>query len=142
VAYRANTIRYDYDRISNTYRRSVTGEKVQIDRATKRRVAPANVVVMLVHFGPLNDGSGKSRLEAQVVGTGPAWISSNGVTVKGTWKKASQTAPTSFLDGAGKVVRLAVGQTFIQVMPYGSKLTFTAGKAAPPSPLPAGGDPR
>jgi hypothetical protein len=142
VAYRASTIRYDYDRISNTYLRSVTGEKAQLDRSTKRRVAPKNVVVMLMHFGPLNDGSGKARLEAQVTGTGPAWISSNGVTIKGTWKKAGQTAPTSFFDAAGKPVRLTVGQTFIQVMPYGSAMTFTKGKPAPPDPFPAGLDPR
>jgi Protein of unknown function (DUF3048) N-terminal domain/Protein of unknown function (DUF3048) C-terminal domain len=142
VAYRANSIRYDYDRLTNTYLRSVSGEKAQIDRSTKGRVAPKNVVVMLMHFGPLNDGSGKARLEAQVTGTGPAWISSNGITIKGTWKKANQTAPTSFFDAAGKPVRLAVGQTFIQVMPYGSAMTFTKGKPAPPDPFPAGLDPR
>ena len=142
VAYRASTIRYDYDRRSNTYRRSVTGEKAQTDRSTKRRVAPKNVVVMVVRFGSLNDGTNKQRLEAQVVGTGPAWISSNGVTIKGTWRKSSVTAPTRFLDAAGKPVVLTIGQTFIQVMPYGSKLTFTAGKVAPPVLLPTGHDPR
>lgn len=135
VAYRTSTIRYDYDRPSNTYRRSVTGERAQIDRATGRRVAPKNVVVMLVRFGALKDGSTKQRLEARVVGSGPAWISSNGGTIKGTWRKSSETAPTRFLDAAGKPVLLTVGQTFIQVMPYGSKLSFTAGKAAPPAPL-------
>ena len=142
VAYRLSTIRYDYDRRSNTYRRSVSGERAQTDRATKRRVAPKNVVVMLVRFGALNDGTNKQRLEAQVVGTGPAWISSNGVTLKGTWRKSSETAPTRLLDAFGKPVVLTIGQTFIQVMPYGSTMTFTAGKVAPPVALPAGHDPR
>lgn len=142
VAYRANAIRYDYDRRSNAYRRSVTGEKRQIDAATKRRVAPKNVVVMLVQFAPLNDGSNKKRLEAQVVGTGPAWIATNGVTIKGTWKKTSLSAPTRFFDKAGKPVVLTVGQTFIQVMPYGSTMRFVAGKPAPPDPGPIGFDPR
>jgi len=134
VSYLANTVRYDYDRLSNTYRRSVTGEKAQIDRSTKRRVAPKNVVVMVVSFAPLNDGSKKHRLEAQVIGKGPAWISSNGVTIKGTWSKKSLTAPTRFLDAKGKDVTLTVGQTFIQVLPYGSKMTFVAGKLAPADP--------
>ena len=90
VNYLANAIRYDYDRTTNTYLRSNTSEKKQIDASTKQRVAPKNVIVMLMHFGPLNDGSKKHRLEAQVIGSGPAWISTNGRTIKGTWKK---TAP-------------------------------------------------
>ena len=41
-----------------------------------------------MRFGPLNDGHpGAPRLEATVVGSGPAWISTNGRTIKGTWKK-------------------------------------------------------
>jgi hypothetical protein len=138
VSYLANAIRYDYDRQTNTYLRSVTTEKQQIDAATKERVAPKNVIVMFMHFGPLNDGSHKHRLEAQVVGSGTAWISTNGVTVKGTWKKASLTGPTRFFNAKGKPVTLTVGQTFVQVMPYGSKTTFVAGTPAPPEGRPQG----
>jgi hypothetical protein len=129
--YSTNHIRYDYDRATNTYLRSTSTEKKQIDNATKERVAPKNVIVMYMHFGPLNDGSHKHRLEAQVVGSGPAWISTNGVTIKGTWKKTALTSATRFYDAKGKPVTLTIGQTFVQVMPYGSKLTFTPGK--PPS---------
>ena len=56
VTYPYNTIRYAYDRTTNTYLRSVTGEKKQTDAATGVRIAPKNVVVMRMHFGPLNDG--------------------------------------------------------------------------------------
>ena len=142
VAYRANAIRYDYDRRTNTYLRSVTGEKQQIDAATGKRVAPKNVVVMLMSFGPLNDGSNKHRLEAQVVGRGTAWIATNGTTIKGTWRKTSLKSPTRFFDAAGKPVVLTVGQTFVQVMQTGTKVTVVAGKAPPPDPFPVGLDPR
>ena len=127
VAYLANSIRYDYDRATNTYLRSVTGEKKQIDAATHQRVAPKNVVIMLISFGPLNDGSQKHRLEAKVVGTGTAWIATNGTTIKGTWKKTSLTSPTRFFDSAGKPVVLTVGQTFVQVMQTGTKVVLIAG---------------
>jgi hypothetical protein len=133
VAYsNQNTIRFDYDRKSNTYRRSVTGEKKQIDAATKKRVAPKNVIVMVVRFGPLNDGSHKNRLEGDIIGSGPAWISTNGKTIKGTWKKPSLKAATQFFDKAGKPVVLTVGQTFVQVMKTTDSIKFTPGKAAPP----------
>jgi hypothetical protein len=136
VAYRGNNvIRFDYDRFSNTYLRSVTGETKEIDAATKQRVAPKNVVVMLMHFGPLNDGHpAKHRLEADVIGSGPAWVSTNGVTVKGTWKKTSLTSPTQFLDPQGQPIPLTVGQTFVQVMKTTDPLKFVAGKPAPPEP--------
>jgi hypothetical protein len=129
VAYSYNSIGYDYDRATNTYLRSVTGEKRQIDAATKQRVAPKNVVIMLMSFGPLNDGSHKHRLEAKVVGSGTAWIATNGTTIKGTWKKTSLTAPTRFFDGGGKPVVLTIGQTFVQVMQTGTKVSLTAGTA-------------
>ena len=127
VAYLANSIRYDYDQATNTYLRSVTGEKKQVDAATHQRVAPKNVVIMLMSFGPLNDGSQKHRLEAKVVGTGTAWIATNGTTIKGTWKKTSLTSPTRFFDSAGKPVVLTVGQTFVQVMQIGTKVVLVPG---------------
>ncbi|HMA47811.1 MAG TPA: DUF3048 domain-containing protein [Frankiaceae bacterium] len=135
VVYPANTITYRYDRVTNTYPRSVTGEPAQTDAATGQRVAPSNVVVMLMSFAPLNDGHpDKHRLEAKVVGSGKAWISTNGRTIVGTWKKASLTAPTQFFDAAGNPVTLTVGQTFIQVMPLGSTVTVKDGTDTPPAP--------
>lgn len=138
VSYSANTITYRYDRVTNTYLRGVTGAPAQTDASSGQRVAPSNVVVMLMSFAPLNDGHpDKHRLEAKVVGSGKAWISTNGRTIQGTWKKASLTAPTQFFDAAGEPVTLTVGQTFIQVMPLGSKVTIQDGSTTPPVPSPS-----
>jgi hypothetical protein len=134
VAYSYNKIRYDYDWTTNLYYRSVTGEKHQIDAATGGRVAPKNVVIMLMRFGPLNDGSAKHRLEADVVGSGTAWISTNGTTIKGTWRKRSLTGPTIFFDADGARMTLTAGQTFVQVMQTGTKVTLTPGLPPPPEP--------
>jgi DUF3048 family protein len=137
-----NLIRYDYDRRSNTYLRSVTGEKRQIDAATKRRVAPKNVIVMVMHFGPLNDNNPKKhRLEAQFLGSGPAWIATNGKTIKGTWKKTSLKSPTRFYDAAGQPVTLTIGQTFVQVMKTTDRISFRAGTPPPPGTRPGGAFP-
>jgi hypothetical protein len=150
-SYPTSTIRYDYDRATNTYLRSVSVEGKQKDAATKKRVAPKNVIVMLMHFGPLNDGHpNKHRLEAKVVGSGTAWIATNGKTIKGTWRKKSLTAPTTFYDAVGHEVTLTAGQTFINVMPTGTAVKIVKGAPAPtptaspgvpsgsPSPSPSG----
>lgn len=144
VSYPTSTIKYKYDRTTNTYLRSVARELKETDAGDGRRIAPRNVVVMMMSFGPLNDGHpNKHRLEAKVIGSGVAWISTNGRTIKGTWKKTGLTKPTRFYDSKGKEVVLTVGQTFIQVMPLGSPVSFKAGSnqapaTASPSPSPAG----
>jgi hypothetical protein len=138
MGYPANHIRYDYDRRTNTYKRSVTKEGPQIDAADHRRVAPKNVVIMLVRFGPLNDGHPeKHRLEANVIGSGQAWIATNGRTIRGTWRKASLTGPLRFFDSKGRPVKLTIGQTFVQVLRTGSVITIRDGKVpAPVKPTP------
>ena len=128
VPYLANRITYKYDRKTNTYLRSVTGESKQTDASSKKRLAPKNVVVMAVSFAPLNDGSSKHRLEAQFKGKGVAWIATGGRTIKGEWRKKTLTAPTRFYDKNGDQVTFTTGQTFIQVIAKGSKPTIKQGK--------------
>ena len=111
--------------------RSTSTEKRQRDRRRDGGlVAPKNVVIMLMRFGPLNDGSHKNRLEADVVGTGTAWIATNGTTIKGTWRKDGLTEPTRFFDANGEPVTLTVGQTFVQVLPTGTQGHDHARRAA------------
>jgi hypothetical protein len=132
-AYPQNAIRYDYDRVTNTYLRSVSVEGAQRDAATKKRIAPTNVIIMWMKFGPLNDGEAyKHRLEATIVGSGPAWIATNGHTVKGTWKKTSTSGPTLFYDGAGHQMSLTIGQTFVNVVTWGTPISVHDGSPEPP----------
>jgi hypothetical protein len=134
VPYYANKITYSYDRATNTYKRSVSLEGKEFDAGTKpkTRIAPKNVVVMRVAFVPLGDR--KKRLDGQVTGSGTAWVSTNGKTVKGTWRKKSFTSPTRFFGPDGKQLPLTIGQTFIQVVPKSTKITIQPGKVAAPAP--------
>lgn len=139
VVYPANDVQYSYDRETNTYLRTVSVEGAETDAATGQPVAPKNVIVMRMSFGPLNDGEPqKHRLEAKVVGSGEAWIATNGHTIHGTWGKKSLTAPTLFFDAAGDPVTLTAGQTFVQVVPLGWSVVIKDGKlpTAEPSASP------
>jgi hypothetical protein len=137
--YQDNQIVYRYDRATNTYKRFVTGfTKQQVDPGSKLPVAPKNVIIMRMVFGPLNDHDPTHhRLEAKVIGSGPAWIATNGHTIVGTWRKKSLTAPTLFYDKAGHQVTLTAGQTFVQVMKTTDTVTVKDGKAPPPPPSPS-----
>lgn len=52
-----------------------------------------------------------------VVGTGTAWVSSEGKSVKATWSKKSAEAAIRLVDGHGATVRLAPGNSWIQLVP-------------------------
>jgi hypothetical protein len=136
ITYPYNKIGYRYDRTTNTWRRYVGG-KPQVDRANKKAVTPKNVVIMQVRFGLLGPGQ-KGRLEAQNIGSGTAWIATNGKVVRGTWKKSSAAGPTRFFDKSGKAIPLTRGQTFIQVIPPGTPLKIVKGTAVvAPTPAPS-----
>jgi hypothetical protein len=118
VVYPYETITYRYDPAGNRYLRYINGsKKPQVDVADKQVVAPKNVVILRMVFGALSDAHPeKKRLEAHNIGKGEAWIASNGVTVKGTWRKASVTSPTLLFGPDGKPITLTAGQTFVQVI--------------------------
>ena len=145
VPYPQNLITYAYQQSTNSYPRavSVEGKQYDVGPSPKVRISPKNVVVIYMHFGPLNDGSHKNWLEAQFTGSGQALVFTNGGLVKATWKKASMTAPTYLYGPDGNPVTLTVGQTFVQVVPIGTAVTYTLGKmpapAASPAPSPSDG---
>jgi hypothetical protein len=141
VAYPYETIAYRYDAPTNTYHRYINGsKKAQVDAADGRLVGPKNVVILRMAFGPLNDGHpAKQRLEASDVGHGTAWISTNGVTRQGTWRKASPTAPTLLFGPDGKAVTLTAGQTFVEVVEPSYGISIRAGHLPPPPPMHPGG---
>jgi hypothetical protein len=118
VTYLYERITYRYDDETNTYQRFIDdAKKPQVDLADGEVVAPKNVVILRMAFGPLNDGHPeKDRQEARNVGKGEAWIATNGRTIKGQWRKASRTAPTLLFDADGNPVTLTAGQTFVQVI--------------------------
>jgi len=66
VDYLANHVIYKYDRASNTYVRYVSAGVKQVDPSTKTTIAPKNVIIMRMVFGPLTSDpeTFKHRLEA------------------------------------------------------------------------------
>jgi hypothetical protein len=135
------SITYRYDPVTDSYHRFIDGSKSpQIDLADGNVVAPKNVVILRMAFGPLNGVDIHGRLEAADVGSGQAWISTGGVTITGTWRKASVSAPTLLFGPDGRPVVLAPGQTFVQVMKLTDPVRVGTGQApSPDSALPRTG---
>jgi Protein of unknown function (DUF3048) N-terminal domain/Protein of unknown function (DUF3048) C-terminal domain len=108
-----------WDAITGSYKRAqfhqpaITGTGAQI--------APQNVIVQFVNYvgGSGRGGAGAEGSEAEMIGTGPAWVFTGGQLVKGTWQRAAKEAPTRFVDASGADIGLAPGQTFVELLQSG-----------------------
>jgi hypothetical protein len=85
------------------------------------QLSTANVIVLRVPIG--NDGGVP---KTQLIGSGEAWVSSAGATVHATWSKGSRTDPIRLVDDTGTVVRLAPGNSWIELVPLSGDAQFTA----------------
>ncbi len=61
--------------------------------------------------------------QAVLVASGEATISTGGKTVHGTWSKDSATSPIRVVDDLGATVRLAPGNTWVQLVPDSGSVT-------------------
>jgi hypothetical protein len=115
-----NKVRWTWDAATSSWLRDQAGTP-HVDADGKRLGAP-NVVVQFVGYkdSTIRDRSGAAVPEAVLVGSGDAWIMTDGKLVKGKWEKPSITKPTVFTDGKGQPVPLTPGRTWIELTPPGS----------------------
>ncbi len=115
---------YTYDPPTQTWKRVSNGSPQVVEGGGQ--VAPTNVVVWFVPYtispGDV-DPVGEPVSVAQVVGTGDAWVLSQGQVVKGHWSKPSPDAQVTFTDAAGAPIRMAQGTTWIEMQPTGTAAT-------------------
>jgi hypothetical protein len=114
-----STPSWNFDPASGRYLRFQAGG-ADLDGAGTQ-LSAANVIVIRVPI--VNDG-GVPKTE--LIGSGEAWISSGGSTVHATWRKGSQGALIRLVDDTGTVVRLAPGNSWIELVPLSGDADFRA----------------
>jgi hypothetical protein len=55
--------------------------------------------------------------QAVLVASGEGWVSTGGKTVHATWSKDAPTAPIRLVDDLGATIRLAPGNTWVELVP-------------------------
>ncbi|MDA3935480.1 MAG: DUF3048 domain-containing protein [Actinomycetota bacterium] len=112
----ANTVDWTYDGAKDAYMR-VNGGNVHKDATTGEQVHATNVVVMWVpHVATgARDVTGSMTYDIKFVGSGKCSVFHNGVRYDGTWE-AGSSAPPTFKAADGSSIRLAPGNTWIQVV--------------------------
>jgi hypothetical protein len=83
-------------------------------------ISAANIIVMKVVMYPspyVEDATGAHENLLTLTGSGPVQIFRNGTVTPGTWKRASLSVNTSYLDSSGRTIALGPGQTWIELVP-------------------------
>lgn len=83
------------------------------------QLSAVNVVVLRVPVQVI-----QSIPTTLLIGQGEALISTGGRTVSATWSKASMTEPIRILDAQGVAVRLAPGNTWVELVPLAGSATY------------------
>jgi Protein of unknown function (DUF3048) N-terminal domain/Protein of unknown function (DUF3048) C-terminal domain len=117
IPYNTVTVTYRWEPKSGAYQRYVNG-KAQVDAADGERVKARTVVVLFMAFR--TDSTierGHSRPVLGFIGSGVAWIYSEGLLVKGRWSKPHANDPTIILGPSGEELPFVRGRIFMQVVP-------------------------
>ncbi|HEC67081.1 MAG TPA: DUF3048 domain-containing protein [bacterium] len=101
---------FTYDKQSNTYLRSLAGEK-DIDNNTGQQIAPKNVVIEWHKYQQANDGH--ARIILDMIGEDEVTILRDGKTINGTWEKKCAECRTHYFDTSGNEIELNRGQIWI-----------------------------
>jgi hypothetical protein len=124
-------VSYRWDAGRHGWVRSQRGT-VQVD-TDGVALAPANLVVQFVPYVDtgLVDVAKNPVPEAQLVGSGTAWVFEDGRAVKASWSKPALTTVTSFTGSDGQPVALDPGQTLVALVPVGGNFKATTAAGAP-----------
>ncbi len=90
------------------------------------QIAPQNLVVLFTKYkaSPADPRSP----EAQTVGSGDAWVFTNGSIIPGTWNRPDATKPASLTDGNGQPILLTPGHTWVALPQAGSATIVPPGQ--------------
>ena len=123
----SNTVTYEYDKDQKRYIRYSRGTK-QVDWDTKETVTTKNIIVVKAKNTTLDDGENKGRQTLDNVKTLNGYYITEGKAIEITAEKTTRSGKTIYKNANGDEIEVNDGNTFIQICPLDSDITFTSGK--------------
>ena len=86
-----------------------------------------NVLVQQVDIfaGAVTDRAGQRTTDADLIGDGPATLFRGGRAIRGSWTRGSDSEITRFTDGSGEALKLAPGETIVELLPKSRELSIS-----------------
>ena len=118
-----HTVNYKYDAETKRYIRYARGEK-QTDMETGEPITTKNIIITFEKNSPLKDTENKDRQDLSDVGTNNGYYITNGKAIKIKCIKNSRTSQTKYEDLQGNEISVNDGNTFFNICPIDSNVTF------------------
>jgi hypothetical protein len=121
----ASAVRYEYDHPTGRYQR-FSGDSPQLVEGNSHGVQLAfrNVLVQIVQVsqGSTIDRAGDRSRDVSMIGSGAAVLFRGGRAFRGRWQRSSVSDPTQFVNASGSPLRLAPGETVVELLPAAREL--------------------
>jgi len=118
-----HTVKYVYDAQTSRYTRYSKGRK-QVDETTGEDITTKNLIVTFIKNTTLNDGEGKGRQDLDNFVTADGYYITNGKAIKIKCKKEAVGVQTKYMDLEGNEIKVNDGNTWINICPIDSVVTF------------------
>jgi hypothetical protein len=117
------SVHYVFNLAVDAYMRFMGGVP-HIDRNTGAQIQVKNIVVEFVPttYGTQDDG--KPETNYALTGSGQALVFTDGTVTPATWTKPSDAAATQILSASGKQVSFNRGNTWYEIVPTGTTVTY------------------
>jgi hypothetical protein len=113
------SVHYDYVAATNSYARSEAGAP-HIDANTNTQISPKVVIALVMPYSIEADGY---HSDYATIGSGPVYVFQDGTVTTGTWTKTANNTQFTFVDAAGKPIKLNAGQTWLTAVSNASSVT-------------------
>lgn len=113
-------VTYTWDAKTRSWDRSIFGAPDVT--ANGVLISPQNVIVMYVNYV---GGVGVIDSYAQLVGSGPVDVFTDGTLQRGTWSRSNLYHRDVYKDAAGKVITLTPGQTWVELLSNTEQVAIT-----------------
>jgi hypothetical protein len=119
IHYHIGVVEYRYSPLHGAYKRYFRGQPHE-DAETGEQLLVTNLILQETEKPRVLDSEG--RLELKTVGTGSARVFQLGKNYEAVWEKKSREGWTRFAEAGGSTIKLVPGNTWVQVVPEGTRL--------------------
>lgn len=119
----SHKVSYKYNAEKKLYERNVNG-KVEKDWLSKENRTTKNIIITFAHNYTTNEEGGYGRQEIENIGNLKGYYITNGKIVEIICSKSSRSGKTIYKDKNGKEIDVNDGNTYIQIVPIDTKVTF------------------
>ena len=119
----SHKVSFKYNPETKLYERYVNG-KVEKDMVSKETRITKNIIITFAHNYTTDEDAGYGRQEIENIGNLQGYYITNGKAIKITCSKSSRNAQTIYKDENGKEIEVNDGNTYIQIVPIDTKVTF------------------